>query len=238
MLKVSRYLELQKDPFFMSEAYPLNGLKYIVLGLQKNYCLCTQDKCERSGCGIQGFFSDQKCFNSCLHYHNPHLNIVEPIPSHIGYNSMVMVKCEKCGYVWEVLAKSVLYGNRGCKCKMSKGERIVSEILDKLGIKYLYNKTIKGYGIRPDFQLVDFDYAIIEVDGRQHRESVSLFGGETEYKKTQNRDEKKNQYCIDNKIPILRLSDVDSPVDMEGKVKDFIILINKSEKPLDKAKRM
>ena len=228
MLRLSHYLKHKDDQCFVDfynkhkddkvKSYQ-SSLAGIMSGLQKNFCLCTNDNCKEERCGISSFHSTAECFNSCLHYHNPHLNVVEPMPSDIGYNSMVMVRCEKCSYAWEVLAKSVLYGSKSCKCKMSKGERIVSEILDKLGIKYLYNKTIKGHGIRPDFQLVDFGYAIIEVDGRQHRESVSLFGGEAEYKKTQNRDEKKNQYCIDNNIPLLRLLDTEKPIEIKKRFK-------------------
>lgn len=47
---------------------------------------------------------------------------------------------------------------------------------------------------------------IIEFDGSQHFQPTKKFGGEARYKTRVESDNIKNKYCIDNNIPILRIS--------------------------------
>ena len=48
----------------------------------------------------------------------------------------------------------------------------------------------------------------IEYDGIQHFEPIKLFGGEKEFLKTQKKDRIKNEYCINNNIRLIRISNV------------------------------
>ncbi|TDM04049.1 DUF2726 domain-containing protein [Macrococcus carouselicus] len=60
-----------------------------------------------------------------------------------------------------------------------------------------------------------FDFAIfnknkelillIEYDGIQHFQEVGFFGGQDELKIRQYRDEIKNNYCLNNQIPLVRI---------------------------------
>lgn len=50
---------------------------------------------------------------------------------------------------------------------------------------------------------------IFEIDGRQHQEPVAIYGGEEDLKETKKRDEVKNQYCLDENIPLFRIPEKD-----------------------------
>ena len=105
---------------------------------------------------------------------------------------------------------NITWGNfkEGCrcsKCNSPKGERKIIKILDKLKLKYIHNNSIwEDNNLRPDFFLPDYNL-VIEFDGIQHFEPVEHFGGETNFKITQQRDLEKNKYCENNNINILRI---------------------------------
>ena len=46
---------------------------------------------------------------------------------------------------------------------------------------------------------------LIEYDGQQHYQPISLFGGEEGYKQTVYRDKLKDKYCKDHNLFLLRL---------------------------------
>lgn len=55
---------------------------------------------------------------------------------------------------------------------------------------------------------------LIEFDGKQHFEINNFFGGEEEFQKNKIRDELKNNYCIENKIPLIRIK-YDEEINLE-----------------------
>ena len=69
-----------------------------------------------------------------------------------------------------------------------------------------------------------FDFAIfskdgflshlVEFDGKQHFEANIFFGGEESFKKNKIRDELKNNYCIENEIPLIRIK-YDEEINLE-----------------------
>lgn len=63
---------------------------------------------------------------------------------------------------------------------------------------------------------------LIENDGRQHYESVDYFGGEKCFRDVQKRDKIKNDYCILNNIPLLRLPYYLSKEEIENEIKKAI----------------
>lgn len=95
------------------------------------------------------------------------------------------------------------------KTKMSHGEVIISNVLDRKNIKYKYNKSLKdcisSSKLRFDFYLPDYNLCI-EFDGIQHYKPVDIFGGEEEFLKTQMRDKIKNQWCELNNIKLIRFN--------------------------------
>jgi len=97
----------------------------------------------------------------------------------------------------------------GCpKCNESKGERIISEILNEKGVKYIRNFTFDGCKnvnkLPFDFYLPDYN-TCIEYDGEQHFKPIKVFGGEARFKKQQITDKIKTNYCLLNEINLVRI---------------------------------
>ncbi len=95
----------------------------------------------------------------------------------------------------------------GCPfCKESKGERFISNYLEKE--KIIFEKQYKFDDCRNilplpfDFYLPKYN-TCIEFNGKQHYEPVSIFGGEEVFKNQQERDEIKKEYCKQNNIPLV-----------------------------------
>jgi very-short-patch-repair endonuclease len=116
----------------------------------------------------------------------------------------------------------------GCpKCSQSKGEKKISEYLEKNHIVYvsqfkvnryiwdITNDYMLGYDDineigniknKPfDFYLPDYDL-MIEYDGEQHEQPVKYFGGVERFEKQQKIDATKTNYCLQNGIELLRIS--------------------------------
>ena len=98
----------------------------------------------------------------------------------------------------------------GCACFISGGEEYIKKILDKNNITYIREHTFNDCRskqntlLRFDFYLPDYN-CCIEIDGRQHFEPVSRFGGEKSFKILQENDKIKNQYCKNHSIYLIRI---------------------------------
>jgi hypothetical protein len=94
------------------------------------------------------------------------------------------------------------------KCNNSKGVIQITNILKRLNINFIQEKTFDDcYHIKKlpfDFYLNDFNI-LIEFDGKQHFEPVEMFGGLNEYLKLKINDEIKNNYCLNNIIKLIRI---------------------------------
>lgn len=130
-------------------------------------------------------------------------------------NKKVLWKCKKCRWEWSASPNKRTTG-QGCpKCNESKGEKIVSQILDELHIKHKREYKFKELGQkRFDFALFKKHkrkpYAIIEYHGKQHYEPTRINGmsklrAENKFKTTKKNDKIKKQYCIDNNIKYLEI---------------------------------
>lgn len=90
--------------------------------------------------------------------------------------------------------------------KISKGENKISTYLQENNIEFIKEykfKNCKYKRVLPfDFYLPKFNL-VIEYNGQQHYEPVTIFGGENHYNKTVIRDEIKIKYCRDNNIDII-----------------------------------
>lgn len=103
-----------------------------------------------------------------------------------------------------------LYSKSGCPvCNASKGERLIESFLIEHNIRYtkqksfsdLWGKT-KRAKLRYDF-FIDELNLLIEYDGQQHFEDVSVFS--EGLSAIQKRDNVKTQYARDNNINLLRI---------------------------------
>ena len=123
-----------------------------------------------------------------------------------------------CGNLITVVGDS-LRQNRttSCGCIKSKGERKIAEILTKNNIifstQFAFNDLKSEYhNLKYKFDFAIYDNNnnlkyLIEYDGEQHFEKNINLGWITQeiFLKVKNRDEVKNQYCIQNKIPLIRI---------------------------------
>lgn len=128
--------------------------------------------------------------------------------SYKNSHSHILVKHLKCEKEWKVSPSNLKRGF-GCPyCKESKGEKEISRILDKYNIEYIpqyiFNDCFYINPLKFDFYLPKYNLCI-EYQGQQHYKPISLFGGEEGYKNTVIRDKIKEKYCIENKIPLLKI---------------------------------
>lgn len=100
----------------------------------------------------------------------------------------------------------------GCPCcKSSRGERKLLSILSKLDIHFIYQKAFKDLRSNKnkclffDFYLPDFNI-LIEYDGHLHFGYMNNgWNNKNNHLKTKNHDLKKNKYCVENKIKLIRI---------------------------------
>lgn len=100
---------------------------------------------------------------------------------------------------------------QGCPyCKESKGERLISNTLTDMNIKFEREKifndclSLKGYPLKYDFYLLEHNI-IIEYDGLQHYKTNEYFGGYNGLLERIRNDRIKNEYCIENNIKLIRI---------------------------------
>lgn len=132
------------------------------------------------------------------------------ISEYQGMNNKATFKCPM-GHTWKVKPSAIinqLYNCPHCSIRESKGENFVRNILEYNKIEYEQEKTIiiNNNHHRFDFILTlhDKHYAV-EYNGGQHYKSVDYFGGDTELKNRQIRDEEKRMYCVNNNIQLISI---------------------------------
>ena len=135
-------------------------------------------------------------------------------------NSKAKIKivCPEHGEFWQ--SPNDHLNGCGCPvCKESRGEKIITKILENYNIKYLrqykINKLFPNKYILVDFYLPDYNL-FIEYNGIQHYIPVKYFGGELKFQYQQERDCKLKEYCQNNNIDLLIIKyDVDNFNDIE-----------------------
>jgi len=139
-------------------------------------------------------------YANMVHNHYYDYSLVE----YINSNKRVKIICPKHG-IFEQTPNGHLSG-RGCrKCNMSKGESKIRKILDEKNIEYINGKIFidcKNISYLPfDFYLPTKNLCI-EYDGIQHFEPIR---GEDLLLYTMKNDKIKNEFCVKNKIKLLRI---------------------------------
>ena len=67
--------------------------------------------------------------------------------------------------------------------------------------EYTFTKLPK---LRFDFYLPHHN-VVIEYDGKQHFQPVKIFGGKEEFRKVKNRNKLKDDFCLENRIKMIRI---------------------------------
>ncbi len=128
---------------------------------------------------------------------------------YIDKKSKVVIKCNNCNNSFIQSPINHLKGKSGCKCPSSSGERIINNYLIENKIDFVREKKFKNckyINCLPfDFYLPELNI-LIEFDGKQHHVFVEHFHKtEQKFKIQQEKDAIKTQYCIDNKIELIRI---------------------------------
>ena len=128
-------------------------------------------------------------------------------------DSYWICKCNNCGNIKTIRGISLRKGvTRSCGCIKSHGEENIIKILNENHIlfqrEYTFKDLIYKLPLRFDFAIFDKNGILshlVEYDGEQHYKSSKFFGGEEGFQKRKIRDELKNNYCIENNIPLIRI---------------------------------
>lgn len=131
-------------------------------------------------------------------------------------NNTIKWKCKcECGSEVYITSSHLISGHStSCGCIKSKGEEKIALLLSKNNILYKKEYTFDdliGEGARKlrfDFGILDENNILqylIEFDGIQHFEKTGLHRTEEHFLKSIERDKLKNQYCLENKILLIRI---------------------------------
>ena len=140
-------------------------------------------------------------------------------------------ECPLCGNPFYELPAKVNNGHTtSCGCRIqSFGESCVKSILEDMDVEfqsqYIFDDCKNIYVLRFDFGILYNDELIglIEYDGKQHFEPIEYFGGESGFKRTQQRDKIKNAYCKAHNIPLLRLPYTLSIEEVKVKIHEYYL---------------
>lgn len=134
--------------------------------------------------------------------------------NYVGAHHKLDIICAKHG-VFKQIPANHLRGVGCPKCRLSKGENTIMNVLNDINIHYESEKSFEDC-INPytnsklyfDFHLPDHNICI-EYDGEQHFMSTEFFAGEAGLLATKERDLIKSRYCKDNNIFLYRIMYLD-----------------------------
>ena len=116
-------------------------------------------------------------------------------------------KCQcDCGNFLTTTSHHLTSGNtQSCGCLKSKGEQIIASILQNANIDFESQKIFTDLpNSRYDFYLQDYN-RLIEYDGIHHYKAAGGWSTEENFRKMQERDQKKNEYALAHNIPLVRI---------------------------------
>ena len=88
----------------------------------------------------------------------------------------------------------------------SSGEEFIKQYLQSKNISYVWQHNIRSIRKRYDFSIIwDNTLVFIEFDGEQHFKAINRWKGKKGYLERRSADIEKNNYCHQNKIPLLRI---------------------------------
>ena len=142
-------------------------------------------------------------------------------------------ECPLCHTIFTALPAKV-YSNHttscGCTILSSRERLIESHLIDKnisFLKQYSFDDCKYKYKLKFDFAILKENKVIclIEYDGQQHFRPVEIFGGEKSYCENIKRDKIKNEYCINNNIPLLRKHYSLSDKEIKEKIDKYILSV-------------
>ena len=125
-------------------------------------------------------------------------------------SSKIRVRHNKCHFIWDVSAYTIIRGHGCPKCKSSLGEVKVEKFLKDNNIYFIPQYSFEDF---EEIKRYKYDFYIengnskfvIEYHGRQHYEPVDFFGGEEAFRKQRERDQIKKDFCNKNNIEYIEI---------------------------------
>ena len=216
--------------YFKKEVFEIVGNEYTVLNNYKN--IKTKVKFKHNKCGYEfemlpgNFLCGQRCPRCMRKLSDMNTrktnkefiqevyelvgNEYEFLEKYISNKTKIKVKHNICNYIYEVAPICFLRGARCPQCAESKGETIIRNYLENNNIDFKKEysfENLKGIGnglLRFDFAVFQNDKLrhLIEYDGEFHYKNFYEDGS---FETLQIHDKRKNQYCKNNNIPLLRI---------------------------------
>lgn len=193
IIKVSFYEETRKYVFKMRCEYK-DRVSYIY-----NYSL--------KGCKLSSIINKKTYLYDEKYIHSFVYNEEDLKKYTVGSSKKIVFQCPSCKEKAIKKIQDVMRQGFSCSCKTgsSYNERLVSNILDYLNIKYVREKTYddliseKGRQYRFDFYIPATN-TIIETHGAQHYKTKEYYG-----KGTKKSDVLKKEYCENNNIKLYEI---------------------------------
>ena len=237
---------------YKKEVYELVGDEYTVLGEYKNNSIGILMKHNKCGYEYMSapntFLSGYRCpycygniKKTTNDFKKEVYDLVKDeytvLGEYVNTNTKILMKHNKCGNEYMVTPNMFLNKMTRCpKCckNVSKGEKLIQDILDKLNLYYKSQYIFKDCKYKTylpfDFALFD-DYTneifLIEYDGEQHFKPINRYNdislSEEEFLLTVKRDKIKDKYCEDHKnVHLLRLNYKMDKIEIYEKLIEFI----------------
>lgn len=128
-----------------------------------------------------------------------------------GKHTYWICRCD-CGQTTSVRTNSLMTGHtKSCGCINSNGEEVIANALTQWNITFIRQKTFDSCINPKTHYLLKFDFFIdnkilLEYDGITHFQPTGGWNDSKAVEEQQYRDAIKNQWCLDNSIPLYRIS--------------------------------
>ena len=135
---------------------------------------------------------------------------IELLGKYETMSTPIQCKCKLCKNIWYPLPCNIISGHGCPKCIKSKGENLVLNVLEKYSIDYIMFAKFEGLlgiggrSLSYDFYLPKYN-KVIEVQGKQHEQPVSYFGGEDKFLIQQEHDKRKKEYANNHSIELIEI---------------------------------
>lgn len=135
-----------------------------------------------------------------------------------GNNSRVVWQCRcDCGKITDVLGVLLTSGYvKSCGCvHQSHAELLFKEWLEQYNFNFVEQygfKDLLGENNKPllfDFAVQNKNnggWILVELDGIQHFQPISWFGGQEKFERVVRNDKRKNDWCRTMNIPLIRIN--------------------------------
>jgi len=206
------YVGSQRVVRFVCNKHPDIGVQSVRFGVAKiSQTICWQCSIDQR-LETRHANAEKRFWDELDNVKNPDIEVVG---EYLAQIKKIRCKCLQCGEEFLLAARHIRQGLGHRGCNRSIGENKVAQWLTELGIKYtteyVFDDCKMTWVPMPfDFYLPDYN-TVIEVDGRQHYESVPFFGGDVGLAQVQQRDAFKTAYCNAHGISIIRIPYYDLP---------------------------